>query len=79
MPQIGVFSARDAEKLLGTVCNQVRDLAVDREAALSGMECDLFALLEIENKNSYVKIAKVIESNKDKEIKAYHQYFFIFE
>ena len=44
MPQIGVFSARDAEKLLGTVCDQVRDLAVDREAALSGMECDLFAL-----------------------------------
>lgn len=39
----------------------------------------LLDLLEIENKNSYIEIAKVIELNKDKKIKAYHQYFFIFE
>ena len=39
----------------------------------------LLDLLEIENKDSYVEIAKVIESNKDKRLKAYHQYFFIFE
>lgn len=39
----------------------------------------LLDLLEIENKDSYIEIAKVIESNKDKKIKAYHQYFFIFE
>jgi len=39
----------------------------------------LLDLLEIENKDSYVDIAKVIESNKDKKLKAYHQYFFIFE
>ena len=39
----------------------------------------LLDLLEIENKDSYIEIAKIIESNKNKKLKAYHQYFFIFE
>ena len=39
----------------------------------------LLDLLEIENKDSYVEISKVIESNKDKKLKVYHQNFFIFE
>lgn len=39
----------------------------------------LLDLLEIENKDYYVEISKVIESNKDKKLKVYHQYFFIFE
>lgn len=39
----------------------------------------LLDLLEIESKSPYIEIAKVIESNKDKKVKAYHQYFFIFE
>lgn len=39
----------------------------------------LLDLLEIENKDSYIEIAKTIESNRDKKVKAYHQYFFIFE
>lgn len=39
----------------------------------------LLDLLEIENKDSYIEIAKIIESNRNKKVKAYHQYFFIFE
>lgn len=39
----------------------------------------LLDLLEIENKDSYIEISKIIESNKYKKLKAYHQYFFIFE
>jgi len=39
----------------------------------------LLDLLNIEDNWSYVEIAKLIEKNKDKDLKVYHQYFFIFE
>ena len=39
----------------------------------------LLDLLEITDRESFVKMAKEIETNKDKSLKAYHQYFFIFE
>ena len=39
----------------------------------------LLDLLEIDNKDSYIEIAKIIESNSEKKIQAYHQYSFIFE
>ncbi len=39
----------------------------------------LLDLLEIENKDPYIEVSKIIETNKGKDIKVYHQHFFIFE
>ncbi|MBO4516933.1 hypothetical protein J5751_05950 [bacterium] len=39
----------------------------------------LLDLLEIQDKDPYIKIAKIIEENPDKKLKVHHQYFFIFE
>lgn len=39
----------------------------------------LLDLLEIQDRDLYVEIAKVIEDNTSKKLKVYHQYFFVFE
>lgn len=39
----------------------------------------LLDLLDINQKQNFIQIASIIESNKDKNIKIYHQYAFIFE
>ena len=39
----------------------------------------LLDLLEITEKDAYLKIANIIESNKAKKIEIYHQYPFIFQ
>jgi hypothetical protein len=39
----------------------------------------LLDLLEIQDKDSYIEIAKVIEKNTDKKLQVHHQYFFVFE
>lgn len=38
----------------------------------------LLDLLEIAEKDNYLKVAQIIESNKSKKIEVYHQYPFIF-
>lgn len=39
----------------------------------------LLDLLEIQDKEPYLEISKIIEKNTDKKLKVYHQHFFIFE
>ena len=39
----------------------------------------LLDLLEIQDKESYIEISKIIEKNTDKKLQVHHQYFFIFE